>query len=65
MLDRTLWTNNLEFYFTSASPVKFMTPIWLAAMIFNILIELINGSLIQSVLMRTVSDTMVARWFGG
>ena len=63
MLNQKSWTNSLEFYFNSASIIKFITHAWLAAMIFNILVELIDGSLMPSVSMGTVSDTMVTRWF--
>jgi hypothetical protein len=41
-----------------------MTPTYFAMIIFNILVELINGSLIPSVSKGTVLGTMVARWFG-
>jgi hypothetical protein len=34
-------------------------------MIFNILVELIDDSLMPLMPMGTVLDTMVARWFGG
>ena len=53
------WKNILEFCFKSTSIIKFMMSTWLAAMMFNILVELINYSLMLSVLIGIVSNTMV------
>ena len=41
-----------------------MTPDRSVMMIFNILVELIDGSMMSSVQMGTILDTNVARWFG-
>ena len=65
MLDWTLWMHHLEFCFNLASIMIFMTPAWLAMMIFNILVEVIDGSLTSSVPMGTVLNTMMTRWFEG
>ena len=65
MLDRTSWTNNSEFCFNLASIIKFIMTVWSAAVIFHILVELIDGSLTPSVSMGTILDTMVAGWSGG
>ena len=63
--NQMLWKNIFDLCFNSASNVKIMTPTCLATMVFDFLVELINGSFTPSVPIRTVLDTVVARWFGG
>ena len=53
----------MEFCFNLASIIKFMTP--LAVVIFNILVESIDSSLMLSVPMETVVDAMVTWWIRG
>ena len=61
-LDRSSWTNS-KFFSSSASFIKSMAPAWSAAMLFNLLMEFVDGSLAPSVPFGTVSDLMVAGWF--